>query len=83
MSVDLNALKAKVDANPALLEKLKTAVTVDSAFNVLREAGIEVTKADLIRLQATKLTELSDAELEQAAGGNASYSWCQQSPDCI
>jgi predicted ribosomally synthesized peptide with nif11-like leader len=43
---------------------------LDAALALVKEAGFDVSKAELLRYQASQTSELSDAELESVAGGN-------------
>ena len=59
----LNAFLEKVQADTSLQEKLKAAADVDAALVIAKEAGFSVSVDDW------QVTELSDEELEGAAGG--------------
>ena len=37
---------------------------------IAKDAGFSITQAELLRHQAARIQELSDEELEEAAGGN-------------
>jgi len=65
----LAALLAKLKEDAGLQEKLKGAADLDAAVALAKEAGFEVSKADWLRYQAKQTLELSDEELEGAAGG--------------
>ena len=78
MSEDqLKAFLAAIEADTGLQAKLKAAVegeidTPDETAAVLaiaKEAGFGITAADLVRFEAQNILELSDEELERAAGG--------------
>ena len=70
MSEDqLAALLAKLKDDTELQEKLKGAADLDAAIAMAKEAGFDVSKADLLRYQANQTLELSDEELETVAGG--------------
>jgi hypothetical protein len=65
MSQDpLKAFLAKVEADAALQEMLKTAANPEAVVGIAKEAGFEISEESLMALR-----ELSDEELEQAAGG--------------
>ena len=65
MSQDqLKAFLAKVEADAALQELLKTAANPEAVVGIAKEAGFEISEESLMALR-----ELSDEELEQAAGG--------------
>jgi predicted ribosomally synthesized peptide with nif11-like leader len=65
----LAALLAKLKDDAGLQEKLKGAADLDAAVAMAKEAGFDVSKADWLRHQAKQTLELSDEELERAAGG--------------
>ena len=64
-----SALLAKLKDDAGLQEKLKGAADLDAAVALAKEAGFDVTKADWLKHQAKQTIELSDEELEGAAGG--------------
>ena len=66
----LTALLAKLKEDAGLQEKLKGAADLDAAVAFAKEAGFDVSQADLLRYQAKQAFELSDDELETVAGGN-------------
>jgi predicted ribosomally synthesized peptide with nif11-like leader len=66
----LTAFWAAVEADECLQEKLKGARDADAAVAVAKEAGFDVSKADLLEYQAQQTLELSDEDLEKVAGGN-------------
>ena len=66
----LAALLAKLKEDVGLQEKLQGAADLDAAVAVAKEAGFDVSKADLLKYQAQQTLELSDEELEGVAGGN-------------
>ena len=71
----LAALLAKLKDDAGLQEKIKGAADLDAAVAIAKEAGFDVSKADWLKYQATKVSdkkqtiELSDEELEGVAGG--------------
>ena len=65
----LTALLAKIKEDAELQEKLKGASDLDAVLVIARDAGFDVSKADWLRYQAKQTIELSDEELEGAAGG--------------
>lgn len=67
----LTALLAKIKDDAGLQEKLKGASSLDAAVALMKEAGFEVSKADLLKYQANHALELSDQDLEKVAGGQA------------
>lgn len=71
MSVEqLSAFFEVVQADAVLEEKLKGAADLDAAVAMAQEAGFDVSKADWLKHQAKQTLELSDEELEGAAGGD-------------
>ena len=65
----LTALLAKLKDDPGLRDKLQGAADFDAAIALTKEAGFDVSKAELIRSHAARTLELSDDELERVAGG--------------
>ena len=65
----LAAFWAAVKADASLQETLKGAADLDAAVAVAKEAGFDVSKADLLEYQAQQTLELSDEDLEKVAGG--------------
>jgi len=78
MSEDqLAALLARIKDDAGLREKLKGAADLDTALILAKEAGLDVSKAQWLKAQATKTLELSDEELENMAGGTyPTYTVC-------
>ena len=77
----LKAFLEKVKADTSLEEKLKAAASPEAAIEIAKEAGFSITAEDIqSRLSAT--VELSDEELESAAGGTGclggtfNATWC-------
>ena len=62
----LKAFLEKVKADTSLQEKLKAAADVDAVLAIAKEAGFMISAEDLKNAQ---VTEISDEELEGAAGG--------------
>lgn len=77
---ELSALLAKLNEDIRLREKFSDAVDVDAAVAIAKEAGFNVSKADLLTAQTTQSLELSEAELEGVAGGGSMTGflglWC-------
>jgi predicted ribosomally synthesized peptide with nif11-like leader len=69
----LTALLAKLEDDAGLREKLKGAADLGAAIAMAKEAGFDVTMEDWLRHQAQNTVELSDEELEEAAGGTFIY----------
>ena len=64
----LNAFLEKVKGDTSLQEKLKAASTPEAAIDIAKEAGFAITAEDIQSMQSATV-ELSDEELESAAGG--------------
>jgi len=67
----LSALLAKLKEDAGLMEKIKSAADLDGALELVKEAGFDVSKSDLLRHQAKQILELSDEELEGVGGGTS------------
>ena len=61
----LKAFLEKVKADTSLQEKLKAAGDADAVLAIAKEAGFSISADDLKNAQS----DVSDAELEAAAGG--------------
>ena len=72
----LKAFLEKVKADTSLQEKLKAAANDDAVVAIAEEAGFGVTSDDINNAQS----EIEDAELEEAAGGNGGC-YCSKMPD--
>ena len=64
---DLQKFLEAVRQDSSLQEKLKAEGADPVA--IAKEAGFSVTQAELIRAHASQIQDLSDEELEEAAGG--------------
>ena len=64
----LKAFLEKVKADTRLQEKLKAAGSNEAALEIAKEAGFAITAEDIQSMQSQS-GEVSDAELEAAAGG--------------
>ena len=64
----LNAFLEKVKGDTSLQEKLKAATSPKAAIEIAEEAGFAITAEDIQSMQSATV-ELSDKELEGAAGG--------------
>ena len=62
----LKAFLEKVKGDTSLQEKLKAAGSPEAAIEIAKEAGFAITAEDI---QSMPVTQLSDEELEGAAGG--------------
>ena len=61
----LNAFLEKVKGDTSLQEKLNEAADADAVVEIAKEAGFSITAEDM----QSSTVELSDEELEGAAGG--------------
>ena len=70
----LNAFLEKVKGDTSLQEKLNGAADADAVVEIAKEAGFAITAEDM----QSATIELSDEELEEAAGGRqcANNSMC-------
>ncbi len=66
----LKAFVEKVKADTSLQEKIKAAASPEAAIEIAKEAGFLITAEDIQSMQSSTV-ELSDEELEGAAGGRA------------
>ena len=64
----LNAFLEKVKSDTELQEKLKAASTPEAAIDIAKAAGFSITLEEIQSMQSATV-ELSDEELENAAGG--------------
>ena len=64
----LNAFLEKVKADTSLQEKLNGAADADAVVEIAKAAGFAITAEDIQSMQSATV-ELSDEELEGAAGG--------------
>ena len=64
----LKAFLEKVKGDTSLQEKLKAAASPDAAVEIAKDAGFATTAEDFQSMQSAT-AELSDEELEEAAGG--------------
>ena len=64
----LNAFLEKVKGDTSLQEKLKAASTPEAAIDIAKAAGFSITAEDIQSMQSATV-QLSDEELEGAAGG--------------
>ena len=64
----LNAFLEKVKGDTTLQEKLKAAGSNEAAIEIAKDAGFSITAED-IQSMPSATVELSDEELEGAAGG--------------
>ena len=78
----LNAFLEKVKGDTTLQEKLKAAGSNEAAIEIAKDAGFAITAEDLQSTQSAP-EELSDEELDGAAGGRPGTHWCQAGWTCI
>ena len=71
----LNAFLEKVKSDNSLQEKLNGAADADAVVEIAKEAGFSITAEDI---QSMPVKELSDEELETAAGG-----WSRHPINCV
>ena len=64
----LNAFLEKVKSDTSLQEKLKAAASPDAVIEIAKEADFSITAEDIQSMQSATV-ELSDEDLEGAAGG--------------
>ena len=64
----LKAFLETVKTDTSLQEKLKAAPSPEAAVEIAKEAGFVITAEDIQSIQSATV-ELSDEELEDAAGG--------------
>ena len=64
----LNAFLEKVKSDAELQEKLKASADANAVVAIAKEAGFLITAEDIQSMQSSTV-ELSDEELEGAAGG--------------
>ena len=68
----LNAFLEKVKSDTSLQEKLSAAASPEAALQIAKEAGFAITAEDIQSMQSATV-ELSDDELEGAAGGMSGW----------
>ena len=64
----LKAFLEKDQGDNSLQDKLKAAATPEAAIEIAKDSGFSITAEDIQSMQSAT-AELSDAELEGAAGG--------------
>ena len=67
----LKAFLEKVKSDTSLQEKLNGAADADAVVEIAKDAGFSITAEDIQSMQSATV-ELSDEELEGAAGGACS-----------
>ena len=88
----LAALLKVIMKEAGLQEMIKRSSNSEEVVALVREAGIDISNADLQKLQEKLKPELSDAELERISGGadpdtfwdietNPNYRRCQPAPE--
>ena len=77
----LKVFLEKVKSNTELQEKLKAAASPEAALEIAKDAGFAITAEDIQSMQSATV-EVSDDELEGAAGGRISLTWWDARPCC-
>ena len=83
----LKAFLEKVKGDTTLQEKLKAAASPEAAIEIAKEAGFAITAKDIKSTKSwtcnylglpiqSAMVEVSDKELESAAGGQRTQGWC-------
>ena len=62
------------------MAKASSQADLDAAVAIAKEAGFDVSKADWLNHQAKQTMDLSDEELEGAAGGATAGAFCDPIP---
>ena len=65
----LKAFLEKVKGDTSLQDKLKAAASPEAAIDIAKAAGFSITAEDIQSMQSNGTVELSDKELDGAAGG--------------
>ena len=76
----LNAFLEKVKGDTSLQEKLNGTADADAVVELAKEAGFAISAEDIQSMQSAT-AELSDEELETAAGGRDGCTWFRMSGD--
>ncbi|QNI47350.1 Nif11-like leader peptide family natural product precursor [Synechococcus sp. A15-60] len=77
----LKAFLEKVKTDTSLQEKLKAVGSNEAALEIAKDAGFAITSEDIQSMQLATV-EVSDDELEGAAGGRISLTWWDARPCC-
>ena len=72
----ISELLAKLNDDVELKGKIEKALDYDAVVAIANEAGFDISKADLIRNEATQALELSDEDLEGVSGGSLTFALC-------
>ena len=79
----LKAFLEKVKTDTSLQEKLNGAAAADAVVEIAKAAGFAITAEDIQSMQSSTV-ELSDEELEGAAGGRATVRReCRDRGGCV
>ena len=78
----LKAFLQKVKGDTSLQDKLKAAASQEAAVEIAKEAGFSITAEDIQSMQSAT-AELSDEELEGAAGGRRLPPWYRGRADTL
>ena len=77
----LKAFLEKIKGDTSLQEKLNAAASPEAALEIAKDAGFAITAEDIQSMQSATV-EVSDDELEGAAGGRISLTWWDARPCC-
>ena len=77
----LKAFLEKVKGDTSLKEKLNEAASPEAAMEIAKDAGFAITAEDIQSMHSATV-EVSDDELEGAAGGRISLTWWDARPCC-
>ena len=77
----LKAFLEKVKGDASLQDKLKAAASPEAALEIAKDSGFAITAEDIQSMQSATV-EVSDDELEGAAGGRISLTWWDARPCC-
>lgn len=65
----LSAIISRLKEDSGLLKRLQSSGDLGAALDLVREAGFDVSEADLLPGQEAHKAELSDKDLERVTGG--------------
>ena len=77
-AVDLILSKVEEDKKEAFVQEIRSAKSKEERMAVIRKYGIALTKEEAEAMKGRKGSEVSDAELDKAAGGcSCAYVHCE------
>ncbi|MGN0714576.1 MAG: Nif11-like leader peptide family RiPP precursor [Anaerovoracaceae bacterium] len=76
----IEKIKQKIAEDSAFADALKAAKTPEDVLNTLLEAGLDVTREDVMTMAKAGGEELSDEQLEAASGGLIGLRMLKNSP---